>query len=296
MAVDAQIDVAAAREIEIVPTGRALGAEIRGVDLRDVDEHAFAAIHRAWLDHLVLLFRLQDISDDELIAFSRRLGDLDLAPIQETGRRFVEGHPEIYIVSNVIENGIPVGSLGAGDLVWHTDMSYQEEPPKASILYALEVPPGGGNTGFVNMYRAYEAMPSRLKNSLAGLRVKHDGTYNSGGYLRAGVTPTDDPRASPGTVHPLVCTHPETGRKCLYLGRRRNAYIEGLPLAESEALLDEIWSYATRDKLTWYNSWRVGDLVLWDNRCTMHRRDPFDAGTRRVMHRTQIKGETRPAA
>jgi taurine dioxygenase len=110
------------------------------------------------------------------------------------------------------------------------------------------------------------------------------------------VTPSDDPREAPGTIHPLVCTHPETGRKCLYLGRRRNAYIDGLSLADSEALLDEIWASATRDELTWYNDWRVGDLVLWDNRCTMHRRDPFDPAARRVMHRTQIKGETRPVA
>ena len=219
-----------------------------------------------------------------------------MAPIQENGRRFVEGHPEIYIVSNVIENGVPIGSLGAGEAMWHTDMSYLEDPPKASMLYAIEVPPAGGNTGFINMYRAYEALPEALKQRVAGRRVKHDGTYNSGGYVRQGVTPTDDPRESPGMYHPLVCTHPETGRKCLYLGRRRNAYIEGLALAESEALLDEVWRYATRDELTWYNTWRVGDLVLWDNRCTMHRRDPFDASSRRIMHRTQMKGEARPVA
>jgi alpha-ketoglutarate-dependent taurine dioxygenase len=297
MAVNVQAEAARAREITVTPTGRALGAVIGGVDLRDVDEHGFAAIHRAWLDNLVLLFRDQTVGDEELVAFSRRLGDLDLPPIQETGRRFVEGYPEIYIVSNVIENGAPIGSLGAGDLVWHTDMSYQQDPPKASVLHALEVPAGGGgNTGFVNMYRAYETLPASLKARLAGLRVKHDGTYNSGGYLRAGVMPSDDPREAPGTVHPLVCRHPETGRQCLYLGRRRNAYIEGLPLARSEALLDEIWACATRDELTWYNTWRVGDLLLWDNRCTMHRRDPFDPEARRVMHRTQIKGETRPTA
>jgi taurine dioxygenase len=296
MAVDLHIGDALRRDISVVPTGRALAAEVRGVDLRTVDENVFAAVHRAWLDNLVLLFRGQELSIDQLIAFSRRLGDLDLAPIQETGRRFVEGHPEIYIVSNVVENGVAIGSLGAGDLVWHTDMSYQEDPPKASILYALEVPPAGGNTGFVNMYRVYEELPAELKARVAGLRIKHDGTYNSGGFLRAGVTPSDDPRDAPGTVHPLVCTHPETGRKCLYLGRRRNAYIEGLSLAESEVLLDQIWAHATREELTWYNIWRVGDLVLWDNRCTMHRRDPFDADARRLMHRTQIKGETRPAA
>jgi taurine dioxygenase len=280
----------------IVPTSSALGAEVVGVDLSKIDDETFSATHRAWLEHLVLIFRNQTLSDNDLIALSRRLGKLDLAPIQETGRRFVEGHPEIYVVSNVIEKGSPIGSLGAGELVWHTDMSYEQDPPKASILYALEVPSVGGNTGFVNMYRAYDILPSELKARLAGLRVKHDGTYNSGGYIRAGVAPTEDPRDAPGTLHPLVCTHPETGRKCLYLGRRRNAYIEGLSLAESEALLDEVWAYATRDELTWYNIWRGGDLVLWDNRCTMHRRDPFDPSERRIMHRTQIKGETRPVA
>jgi alpha-ketoglutarate-dependent taurine dioxygenase len=280
--------------ITVVPTGASLAAEISGVDLRSIDDAEFAAIHRAWLDNLVLLFRGQSLSDDDLIAFSRRFGELDWAPIQETGRRFVEGHPELYVVSNVVENGVPIGSLGAGEAVWHTDMSYLADPPKASMLYALEIPPSGGNTGFVNMYAVYEALPADLKQRLGGLRVKHDGTYNSGGYLRAGVTPTDDPRDAPGTLHPLVCTHPETGRKCLYLGRRRNAYIEGLSLAESEKLLDEIWRYAERPDLTWYNTWRVGDLVLWDNRCTMHRRDPFDPGARRVMHRTQIKGNGRP--
>jgi taurine dioxygenase len=157
------------------------------------------------------------------------------------------------------------------------------------VLYALEVPPQGGDTSFCSMYAAWEQLPEALRRRIDGLRVKHDGTYNSGGYVRAGVTPTDDPVAAPGTLHPILCTHPESGKLGLYLGRRRNAYIAGLPLAESEALLDEIWRYATRDEYTWYNQWRVGDLVLWDNRCTMHRRDAFDPACRRVMHRTQIR-------
>ncbi|HYM31581.1 MAG TPA: TauD/TfdA family dioxygenase, partial [Candidatus Cybelea sp.] len=206
------------------------------------------------------------------------------------------GLPEIYIVSNVIENGQPIGSLGAGEAVWHTDMSYLDQPPKASMLYALEVPPAGGNTSFCSMYRAYEALPPALQAQIASLRIKHDGTYNSGGYLRQGVIADDDPRTSPGTAHPLVCLHPETGRRMLYLGRRRNAYLMGLALEESEALLDELWSYAERPDFAWTHVWRVGDLVLWDNRCTMHRRDPFDDAARRVMHRTQIKGERRPSA
>ena len=208
----------------------------------------------------------------------------------------MEGHPEIYVVSNVIENGVPIGSLGAGEAMWHTDMSYLEIPPKASMLYALEVPAAGGDTYFCNMYRAYESLPDPLKQRIAGLSLKHDGTYNSGGYVRQGVTAVDDPVTSPGAYHPLVCRHPETGRRALYLGRRRNAYIGGLPLAESESLLDELWSYATRDEFTWHNEWQAGDVVLWDNRCTMHRRDPFDPSSRRILHRTQIKGETRPSA
>ena len=281
---------------DVIPSGKPLGAEIRGLDLAALSDRDFNALYRAWLDHSVVLVRGQQLTDDDLIAFSRRFGDLDLAPVQETGRRFVEGHPEIYVVSNVIENGSPIGSLGAGEAVWHTDMSYLEQPPKASMLYALEVPPTGGNTYFCSMYRAYESLPDSLKLRITGLRLKHDGTYNSGGYVRQGVAPTDDPRTSPGAWHPLVCTHPETGRRLLYLGRRRNAYIDSLPVPESEALLDELWSYATREEFTWHNVWRPGDLVLWDNRCTMHRRDSFDHSSRRIMHRTQVKGQAPPTA
>jgi taurine dioxygenase len=285
-----------ASRVTVLPAGNALGAEIQGVDLRTIDADDFARIYRAWLEHSVLLFRAQNLTDENLIAFSKRFGELDWAPVQETGRRFVEGHPEIYVVSNVMENGAPIGSLGAGEATWHTDMSYLEDPPKASVLYALEIPATGGNTYFNNMYRAYETLPNALKNRIEGKRLKHDGTYNSGGYVRQGIAASNDPVTSPGTFHPLVCTHPETRRRGLYLGRRRNAYIEGLSLAESETLLDELWSHANREELVWHNEWRVGDLVLWDNRCTMHRRDPFDAASRRVMHRTQIKGETRPSA
>src|SRR5271166_2119363 len=182
--------------IDVIPTGAALGATVTGADLRAVDDAAFARIMQAWHDHSVLLFRDQTLSDRELIAFSRRLGDLDWAPVQETGRRFVEGLPEIYIVSNVRVNGEPIGSLGAGEAVWHTDMSYLDVPPMASMLFALEIPPSGGNTSFCTMYGIYEALPARLKERIASLKIKHDGTYNSGGYVRQGVTPTDDPRAS----------------------------------------------------------------------------------------------------
>jgi taurine dioxygenase len=161
---------------------------------------------------------------------------------------------------------------------------------------ALEIPPSGGDTSFCDMYAAFEQLPPALRARTLGLRVKHDGTYNSGGYLRQGVTRVDDPRQAPGMLHPLVCTHPESGRCMLYLGRRRMAWIEGMTLADSEALLDEIWDYATTSAISVTHRWRVGDLVLWDNRCTMHRRDSFDPSARRVMHRTQIKGTAPPAA
>ncbi len=282
--------------ITVVATGGALGAEIRNVDLRTIDDGVFAVIRGAWHHHLALVFRGQELTDEELIAFSKKFGELDWAPVQESGRRFVEGHPEIYVVSNVVESGVPIGSLGSGEATWHTDMSYLEVPPKASILYALEVPPSGGDTYFNNMYTAYAGLPAELKRRIEGFSLKHDGTYNSGGYLRQGVTAVDDPMNSPGTCHPLVCTHPETGRRALYLGRRRNAYIGGLSLKESEALLDQLWSCATRPELAWGHTWRAGDLVLWDNRCTMHRRDSFDPASRRVMHRTQIQDEAAPKA
>jgi taurine dioxygenase len=282
--------------LKVAPGGTALGAEIQGIDLKTLTDDEFGILYRAWLDHLAVLVRGQQLTDDDLIVFSRRFGELDWAPVQETGRRFVEGHPEIYVVSNVVENGVPIGSLGAGEATWHTDMSYLDEPPKASILYALEVPHAGGSTYFCSMYHAYDTLPEAVQHRIFGLTLKHDGTYNSGGYVRHGITPTDDPVHSPGAYHPLVCKHPETGRRLLYLGRRRNAYVDGLSLSESEALLDELWSYATREDFAWHNRWRVGDLVLWDNRCTMHRRDAFDPNTRRVMHRTQIKGDSRPSA
>src|SRR5258708_1460274 len=177
--------------IDLLPTGAVLGAEIRSIDLKDLGELQFAALKRAWHDHQVILVRGQTLSDQNLIAFSRRFGDLDWAPVQETGRRFVEGLPEIYIVSNVTVNGQPIGSLGAGEAVWHTDMSYLDVPPMAIILYALEIPPSGGNTSFCSMYAVYEALPAGLRRRIAKLKIKHAGTYNSGGQPPPSRTATD---------------------------------------------------------------------------------------------------------
>ena len=279
----------------IHPINPAVGAEIRNVDVANLTDPEFKVIEDAWYRHSALLIRGQELTDDDLIAFSRRFGELDPPPVNENGKTFVEGYPEIYVVSNVIgPDGVPIGSLGAGEAQWHTDMSYLPEPPDASTLYALEVPPEGGDTWLCGMEAALRALPPKLFERVRNLRIKHDGTYNSGGYLRKGLTPTDDPTKSIGTPHPVVCAHPVTGRPVLYLGRRRNAYVVGLPLEESEALLDELWRYATLPENCYAHHWRVGDLLMWDNRSTMHRRDPFDGKARRIMHRTQIKGRVTP--
>ena len=277
-------------DVVVTPTGGPLGADISGVALSNLDDAGFARIKAAWLDHLILRFRDQELSDDALLAFSRRFGELDAAPKDTTTLNFVPGHPEILIVSNVVENGQPIGSLGSYESEWHTDMSYIENTPMASLLYAVEVPDSGGDTGFSNMYLAYETLPDHLRGRIENLRCKHDASRNSAGELRAGFAEVTDPREAPGAFHPLVRTHPETGRKALFLGRRKNAYVEGLSLDESESLLDTLWAHAERPEFAWAQQWRPRDLMLWDNRCAMHRRDSFDAGARRIMHRTQVRG------
>jgi taurine dioxygenase len=273
----------------------ALGAEVVDVDLRDISVLDQEAIKRSFAKFGALLFRNQTISDDHLLNFSRTLGDLDPPPNQEHGRLSPSGYPDIYVVSNVLDTtGAPIGALGSGEAVWHTDMSYLEVPPFASMLYALEIPPAGGNTWLCSMVEAARRLPDRLRKAIEGRRIKHDGTYNSGGFLRKGVTPSDDPHVAPGAWHPSLCAHPETGREMLYLGRRRNSYVEGYDKDRSAELLDELWTHATQPKFCYEHRWRVGDLLLWDNRSTMHRRDPFDNTMRRVMHRTQIKGRSAP--
>ncbi|GHD62734.1 TauD/TfdA family dioxygenase [Thalassobaculum fulvum] len=277
------------------PLTPGLGVELLGVDLADLGDGQAAAVRDAFERHGAILVRGQNLGPDDLVRFSRRFGALDEAPLMENGRTAVPGYPEIYVVSNVLgADGKPIGSLGSGEAVWHTDMSYLPAPPRASLLYALEVPPAGGDTWLCSMAAALQALPADLREALDGRMIKHDGTYNSGGYLRAGVRVDDNPATCEGQPHPAICRHPAGGPDVLYLGRRRNAYVVGLPLAESEALLDRAWEYACLPGNTYVHRWRVGDVLMWDNRVTMHRRDPFDASARRVMHRTQIRGDAPP--
>jgi taurine dioxygenase len=280
--------------IRIRPSGGALGADIEGVDLsRSLDTSTIDGIRNAWLDHLVVRFRGQSLKLDDLERFSAYFGPLDRAPITPTtGLPHIPDHPNVAVMSNIIENGQPIGSLGNGEAIWHTDMSYKEDTPSASILYSVEIPKEGGNTNFANMCRAYEALPADLRARVdAGLQCKHDASTNSAGQRRAGFEGMDDPRELPGAVHPVVRTHPETGRKCLFLGRRRNAYLMGLPLDESEALLDALWAAAVDPIAIWSQRWQVGDVLMWDNRAVIHHRDAFQAADRRLMWRTQLQGD-----
>jgi len=211
-------------QLEIRPSGGPLAADIVGVDLRqELDDPSIAQIKRAWHQHLALRFRDQQIGDDDLVRFSKNFGPLDLAPITTTGQPWLAGYPELNVISNVVVDGRPIGGLGYGESEWHTDMSYKEAPPNASILYAIEVPSGAGNTSFGNMYAAADTLPADVRKRIEGLRCKHDASINSTGQVRKGFERVTDPRNAPGAVHPLLRTHPVTKRKAMFLGRRNNA-------------------------------------------------------------------------
>ena len=284
------MDTTANTKITVIPSGAALAADVVGVDLSlPISDALYAQIRQAWNDHLVLRFRGQKLDDPQFLNFARLFGELDKAPVH-AGKDVENPFPEITVMSNIKVNGKSIGNLGHYEAVWHSDMSYNESCPMGSLLYAIEVPPVGGNTGFANMYRAYDTLPPALKREIAGKSCRHDSSRNSAGELRKGFKEITDPREAPGAIHPIIRTHPETHKNSLFLGRRQSAYIIGMPLDESEDLLNRLWAHATQKAFEWYQVWQVGDLVMWDNRSAMHRRDEFDANTRRLMHRTQVKG------
>ena len=293
--------------LEVVPTGTALGAEVRGVDLMlPVPDALARALRRAWYEHLVLLFRGQHLDDDAVMRTAGIFGGSQASGAHSYFNRHaaafnphrVEGYPDILAVTNLDENGEPTldnGGLGSHEVVWHSDNSYVEVPPAGSLLYAVEVPiGGGGHTSFSNQYLAYETLPAELGKAIEGRHQVHDSSRNSAGVPRPGVKLPEKPEDVEGPAHPIVRVHPHTGRRALYLGRRRarpSNYIVGLPNDESEALLDALWTHATQPGFAWEHVWRDGDAVLWDNRCTMHHRTLIDPSRRRMMHRIQIAGE-----
>lgn len=281
------------KEMKIIPSGAALGAEVQGVDLSaPLDAAAAEKIKAAWDEHLVLVFHDQEMSDPDLLAFSRHFGELDPPGPNPYGVTFLPEFPEINVISNLKDaDNRPIGNLGAGEAVWHADMTYIETPPKGAILFALEVPLGQGDTHFANMVAAYEDLPADLKAAVEGRQAIHDAAHNSAGMLRKGYEEISDPRQTPGAHHPLVRQDPATGRRALFLGRRPHAYVLGLEPAESDDLLDRLWAHATQPKYAWVHKWQPGDLLMWQNLWILHRRDGFDENARRILHRTQIKGD-----
>ena len=280
--------------VTLLPGG--VCAEINGVDLSGpFADEVFSRINEVWLATGALLIRGQSLTDKQLLAFAKKFGDLEFPPSKLLSLRKSVGSSNkissyINVISNVVENGQPIGQLGAGEASWHTDSAFVEEPPAASVLYAIEIPSNGGNTSVANMTKAWDSLDPVLRAAIRGKKAKHDYTYTSVGERRKDFPEVLDPREAPGPTHPIVRTHPDTGRESLYLGRRLNCYILGLSLNESEKILDQLWKHAVKPEFTYEHVWQVGDVLMWDNRCTMHRREAFDKSERRIMHRAQVKG------
>lgn len=276
--------------MEITPIRDGFGADIVGVDLATITDQDFDAIYQAWLDFGVLRFKGQTLDKDSLQSFSQRFGPLEEIPL---GRLTAEQRAKIdnlYVtaISNIVVNGRPIGGLGSDEAEWHSDMTYVDNPPPASVLLGVEIPPEGGDTFFVDQRAAYRSLPASLKARIADLSIKHDAAHTSVGGLRRGYEPFDDPRDAPGAIHPIVRKHDETGDECLYLGRRDWAYIPGLSLADSEALLDELWDHATPEAYIVEQNWTPGDVIIWDNRRCLHKRTAINPEMRRLLLRCQV--------
>jgi taurine dioxygenase len=266
------------------PLSPALGAEIVGIDLsKEIDDRTFAQIRGAWHEHLVILLRDQELSEADEVRFAERFGP----PAVIHTKQFVRNHPAVMLISNIREDGKPVGALPDGEMHFHTDQCHQERPAMASMLYALEVPSAGGNTLFANGYRAYETLPDAIKRRIDGRKALNAYDYETAAMKR-GTRLAD---GVPSYAHPVVRTHPATGRKALYVNRLMTVRIEGLPAQESDDLLDLLFQHQERREFIYEHVWRPGDLLMWDNRCTLHARTDFSANERRLMRRVTILGE-----
>jgi taurine dioxygenase len=276
--------------MKVTPITANFVADIEDVNLATINDTEFEQLYGAWLEYGVLRIRNQDLDDEQLQTFSKRFGPLEEAPfgrMSEEDKAKIK-HRYITTLSNIIADGKPIGGLGNSEATWHSDMTYIETPPPASLLLGIEIPEQGGDTHFANQYAALEALPDDLRKRIETLTVKHNAAHTSVGKLRPGFEAFDDPREAPGAIHPMIKTHNESGRPALYLGRREWAYIPGLSVTESDALLDELWAYVALEENTWRQKWQPLDLIIWDNRCVMHRRDGFDQNSRRYMRRCQV--------
>lgn len=283
--------------VRVARIGTHLGAEISGVDLtRPLDDATFAEIERAFYDESVVVFRGQPITEEQHIAFSRRFGNLE---VHVSGARYLHPrHPEIRINSNIIENGKPIGATDAGQY-WHTDLSYMGAPSKCSLLYAVEVPMQDGkplgDTQFSSVAAAYDALSPSMKKRLEGLRAVHSYSHRyykltDAGKQRPPLTEEQKAR-TPDVEHPVVLTHPRTGRKCLFVNEGFTTHIVGMPEAESRALLGELFSHVRQPEFVYAHKWSVGDLLMWDNLSTQHFAvADYALPLRRKMQRTTVTG------
>ena len=276
--------------MRVEQVGQSFVAEVMDVDLGRISDSEFRLLYKAWLEFGVLRIRGQSLNDGELQRFSNRFGPLEEIPygkISEEEKQKIKNR-YVTVISNIEVDGKPIGGLGNKEATWHSDMTYIEDPPPASILMSLEVPELGGDTHFSDQKAAYLSLPNELVSRIENLSIKHNAAHTSVGDLRRGFDPIKDPREAPGAIHPIVRTHDETQEKMLYLGRRELAYVVGFALEESEQLLDEVWRYAAMSENVWTQQWEIGDVIIWDNRRVLHRRDGFDQSQRRLMKRCQV--------
>jgi taurine dioxygenase len=301
--------------------GARFGAEIRGLDPLAISDDDVESIWRAYRDrHGLLCFTFGRLLEaDELHALTAVFGENELAPgkVVGVGRGNRAGEKERSIDSQIAElrakgddpfmtyiGNVDPTTLEAtnvpdkfyGEWEWHTDMSYIDIPPTFSLLHARTIPDEGGDTGFSSQVMAAAALPAELREKIVHAQLKHDSTYGSSGILRPGMTPPVSPIEAIGSVHPILRRVGTTGEEALFLGRRTNGYIVGLPLEESEALLEELWAHATRPEFCYRHRWQIGQVIVWDNRMLLHKRHPLDDDKVRFMWRTQTKGEAVVAA
>ena len=276
--------------MQVIPITGTFGADITGVRLGSLSDAWFEDIYGAWLEYGVLRFREQSLTKDDLQAFSHRFGPLEEMPLGRLSATQKAKIDNRYVtpISNIVVDGKPIGGLGDAEASWHSDMTYVESPPPASVLLGVEIPPVGGDTFFADQREALMMLPDSLRARITDLTIKHDAAHDSVGLLRPGFEAFDDPRDAPGAEHAIILNHDETGDECLYLGRRDWAYIPGLSLEDSEALLDELWRYAIPGHAVVEQNWLPGDVIVWDNRRCLHRRSSIDPSHRRLLLRCQV--------
>ena len=261
--------------------------EVRGLELwRPLPQDVVGALDDAWSSQGVLVFRRQALSEEELVAFSARFGEPDRIVRSD----WAGNHPAVIQISNMKNaQGRSIGGLGSGELGWHTDQSYVANPATGSVLYMVEMPRDNANTYWANLHLAYEALPPALKRRIAGLSAVYDYARRQSTYDDEKPMSEELRRRTPPVAHPLVSTHPVTGRKSLYLDPTTTVGIDGLPGEEGRTLLDELNRHATRPEFVYTHRWQIGDLVMWDNGFLLHRRDPFDPSQNRLLKRTTIR-------